>query len=449
MSTAERLDETATPGPFRLPGSPLSRKLERRRTGLRPRQPDAADHSADARTRARRSKAWRRGPASRSPRSIWSRRTGPPLCIRERPAATCLHSMFSGTGRSNEASPKSAHVPRRPLRRPLRRASAPAAATPAAPTFKPNVATAIPSPDALPADAFALVLYPKIGMLDGRHGHNAWLHELPDPVTKVTWDNYACLSPGAAARLGVEDGDFVRVTPADGAPAIELPAFIQPGQHDAAVAIALGYGRAGTDRFAKVGPPWFEARPLTGLVGVNAAAARRPRRTMRGSIQGDASPWPGPGARAQLASTQVHHSLEPPGSTERRPIIQETTLAELTGAATPAAETAPAGHVEGDLWPDDHPYDRPSLGHDHRPQLVHRLFGVRHRVPGGEQHPGRRPGRSAPATARCTGFASTATTPAPTTTRKWRTSRCCASTATTRRAKRCARCSPRCTARRV
>ena len=45
---------------------------------------------------------------------------------------------------------------------------------------------------------------------------------------------------------------------------IELPAFVQPGQHDAAVAIALGYGRAGTDRFASVGPPWFEARALTG-----------------------------------------------------------------------------------------------------------------------------------------------------------------------------------------
>ena len=62
------------------------------------------------------------------------------------------------------------------------------------------------------ADAAARsVLYPTMGMLDGRHGHNAWLHELPDPVTKVTWDNYACLSPDAAQPLGVEDGDVVRV----------------------------------------------------------------------------------------------------------------------------------------------------------------------------------------------------------------------------------------------
>jgi hypothetical protein len=65
---------------------------------------------------------------------------------------------------------------------------------------------------------------PLLGMLDGRHGHNAWLHELPDPVTKVTWDNYASFSPAAAKRLGVADGDVVRVT-ATGAPPLELPAL--------------------------------------------------------------------------------------------------------------------------------------------------------------------------------------------------------------------------------
>ena len=52
------------------------------------------------------------------------------------------------------------------------------------------------------SDRFALVLYPTVGMLDGRHGHNAWLHELPDPVTKVTWDNYACFLAGRRAPAG-------------------------------------------------------------------------------------------------------------------------------------------------------------------------------------------------------------------------------------------------------
>jgi molybdopterin-containing oxidoreductase family iron-sulfur binding subunit len=213
-------------------------------------------------------------------------------------------------------------------------------------------------PDALADDAWALVLYPKIGMLDGRHGHNAWLHEMPDPVTKVTWDNYACVSPAAAARLGLKDGDIVRVTavatPNEGAASIELPAFVQPGQHDQVVAIALGYGRAGTDRFGKIGPPWFEARVLPGLVGVNAASfvtsianAREYAGRSVTVLKTDRS--------RQLASTQVHHSLEPPGSTEPRPIIQETTLGELAAAATAGHAAAGAEHGGEDLWPDDHP----------------------------------------------------------------------------------------------
>jgi Fe-S-cluster-containing dehydrogenase component len=105
---------------------------------------------------------------------------------------------------------------------------------------------------------FSLVLYPSIAMLDGRHAHNPWLHELPDPMSKVTWDNYAALSPDTASSLGVRDGDEVRITA--GGELVELPAFVQPGQHDGVVAIALGYGRFGTERFSKIGPKWLLAR---------------------------------------------------------------------------------------------------------------------------------------------------------------------------------------------
>ena len=97
-----------------------------------------------------------------------------------------------------------------------------------------------------PSGDFTLVLYPTVALLDGRHALNPWLQELPDPVTKVTWDNYACLSPATAAGLGVEDGDVVRIGSgaADGeAHGLELPVLIQPGQHDRVVAVALGYGR--------------------------------------------------------------------------------------------------------------------------------------------------------------------------------------------------------------
>ncbi|MEW6752800.1 MAG: [Fe-S]-binding protein, partial [Candidatus Latescibacterota bacterium] len=123
----------------------------------------------------------------------------------------------------------------------------------------------------------SLVLHAQVGMLDGRHAENPWLQELPDPVTKVAWDNVVCLSPAAAAELGVAEGDLVRIS-AEGAALLELPAYVQPGQHDQVVAVALGYGRDGSRRFADVGPRWLEGEPSVGedgRVGQNAAGLLR------------------------------------------------------------------------------------------------------------------------------------------------------------------------------
>jgi Fe-S-cluster-containing dehydrogenase component len=201
-------------------------------------------------------------------------------------------------------------------------------------------------------------------MLDGRHGHNAWLHELTDPVTKVTWDNYACFSPAAARQLGLKDGDVVQVTAAGGTPPLELPAFVQPGQHDGVVAIALGYGRAGTDRFAKVGPPWFGARPPAGLVGVNASAmVTTVDRTRR--YAGLAVTVAKTGRSHQLASTQIHHSLGDVARSSDEAIVQEVTLGQLARAAGAAVPRGTPGNnnIEGgDLWPADHPH-QPYPGH--------------------------------------------------------------------------------------
>ena len=224
--------------------------------------------------------------------------------------------------------------------------------------------------DAAVAGSLTLVLYPKVSMLDGRHGHNAWLHELPDPLTKVTWDNYACLSAAVAKRLNVADGDVVRVT-AEGT-AVELPAFVQPGLHDDTVAVALGYGRAGTERFTKIGPSWISARPPEGPVGRNAA----PFVTVSGGTRrydGRHVEVAKTDRTHRLASTQVHHSLTIPGavspfgsSEEPEAIIQETTFAELrahaasshTGADEHAHDPAlaPALAHDGDLWQPDHQY---------------------------------------------------------------------------------------------
>jgi Fe-S-cluster-containing dehydrogenase component len=154
----------------------------------------------------------------------------------------------------------------------------------------------LPRPEARgPRTEFALVLYSSVSMLDGRHAHNAWLHELPDPVSKVTWDNYACIAPETAKKLGIVDGDIVRVND------VELPAFVQPGQHPNVIAIALGYGRIGTDRFAKIGPKWLQARvylapgETVGKRVIQLPATVTIERT---------------GKKTDLATTQLHKRME-------------------------------------------------------------------------------------------------------------------------------------------
>jgi Fe-S-cluster-containing dehydrogenase component/anaerobic selenocysteine-containing dehydrogenase len=88
----------------------------------------------------------------------------------------------------------------------------------------------------------SLVLYETTSIRDGRFANNPWLQELPDPITKITWDNYACVSPEFAQQNGIYEGRVVRIS--NGTNAIQLPVHIQPGQHDQVISVALGYGRS-------------------------------------------------------------------------------------------------------------------------------------------------------------------------------------------------------------
>ncbi|MFT5512853.1 MAG: Fe-S-cluster-containing dehydrogenase component, partial [Bacteroidia bacterium] len=89
---------------------------------------------------------------------------------------------------------------------------------------------------------FDLELYQKVGVLDGNNAVNPWCHELPDPVTKVTYDNYISISRHDAETNEWEQGDILKVT-ANGAEIDKLPLMIQPGQARGVIGIALGYGR--------------------------------------------------------------------------------------------------------------------------------------------------------------------------------------------------------------
>ena len=230
-----------------------------------------------------------------------------------------------------------------------------------------NVRAVIPvlHAQSLAANSFALVLYPTVAMLDGHNAYNPWLHELPDPVTKVTWDNCACVSPATAGRLGLADGDVVRLVTSD-SKTLELPTYLQPGQNERVIAVALGYGSRLSARFAKIGPQWIDALLSVGdngLVGVNAA----PLLTLSlGALQYTASEVTvtRTGKQRELASTQTHDTLTvpkrlTPRGSGPRPLIQETSLAAYRKDPHSGVED----HEEKeDLWPTDHPYSGPRWG---------------------------------------------------------------------------------------
>jgi molybdopterin-containing oxidoreductase family iron-sulfur binding subunit len=176
-----------------------------------------------------------------------------------------------------------------------------------------------------------VVLYEKVSVGNGAQANNPWLQELPDPISKVTWDNYAMVSPELAKELiGLDvmhnqrEADAYEVTPekptvkitANGQ-SIELPVLILPGLNHATIAVALGYGRQSADAansLERVG------RSATGagknafpLVGFDGSTYRY---DMVVTAEKTGNTYP-------LAQTQVH------GSSEGRPIIYETSLSSF------------------------------------------------------------------------------------------------------------------------
>jgi MoCo/4Fe-4S cofactor protein with predicted Tat translocation signal len=136
-----------------------------------------------------------------------------------------------------------------------------------------------------------IIFRPDPTIWDGRFANNGWLQELPKPLTKLTWDSVAMLSPKTAQRLGIKSEDAVELKYQGRT--IVAPAWVMPGHADESVTVFLGYGRT---RAGRVG---------TG-VGFDA-----------GWIRPYATPWIGTGleirktgAKWALAATQTHNSME-------------------------------------------------------------------------------------------------------------------------------------------
>jgi MoCo/4Fe-4S cofactor protein with predicted Tat translocation signal len=203
--------------------------------------------------------------------------------------------------------------------------------TAAAPTA---ASTAVAVTEISPPDAVAsthggnyeLIFRPDSSTDDGRYANNGWLQELPRPLTKLTWDNAAMVSPKSGEALGVKTGDVVELKTDVGS--VSAPIWIQPGHADGCVSVALGYGRTKSGEVANG-------------VGFNASVLRT-----------SALAWSLPDVRIgkldrthDLASTQHHFSMEGRG------LIQIENLADYKVDPQKAQEAQPDPPPQENLYP--------------------------------------------------------------------------------------------------
>jgi MoCo/4Fe-4S cofactor protein with predicted Tat translocation signal len=192
-----------------------------------------------------------------------------------------------------------------------------------------------------------VVFLPSPSLHDGRFANDGWLQELPDPLTKLTWDNPALVSPKTAESLGLENEDLVRVDYAGRS--LELPVWKLPGMADGVVALTLGYGRSHAGRVGSG-------------VGFNAF-------TVRGS---NATGFDSGITLTKLARTYPLSVTQEHGSMEGRPLVRESTVTALRSRPTSAKATV----------------DRPQTNTDeHRPDSQKPSAGGAHGGPpeGGEK----------------------------------------------------------------
>lgn len=181
------------------------------------------------------------------------------------------------------------------------------ASTPTAVNFSADVtaaASAIAS--ASNQSGWELSVYESIGIGNGKFANTPWLQEMPDPVTKIVWDNVVTIPVPYAKEKGLLDGDMVEVK--SGNASIQLPVLLQPGQANNTVSIALGYGREKSgkagDGVGKNAYPFVSFNGETFMYATSSVTL---------------TPL---GKKYELAMTQTH------GTFEGRPIIKETTLTE-------------------------------------------------------------------------------------------------------------------------
>ncbi len=192
--------------------------------------------------------------------------------------------------------------------------------------------------DAPSRDAIEITFHASYALADGRFAMNPWLQEMPDPITKLVWDNAALVSPATAKEFGIVQGDVVEVRL--GESAINVPAFVLPGQAD--YSVALSFGQYGDMRISHVphggGTDVFPLRRSTSL---HTATYCKLKKT---------------GRRADLVTTQEHGVIP-----EGRDIVREYKV----GEHKPRGKTRPIDpfkYVDAHKNPDFEDKQEPKIG---------------------------------------------------------------------------------------
>jgi len=189
--------------------------------------------------------------------------------------------------------------------------------------FRGNLNAAGKTEGSITGGEWEIAFYQKAGIGSGNHSNNPWLQELPDPVSKVTWDNYVTMSPldmeakGYNTGVGqVQEQNVVKVT-VDGS-SIDLPVYPQPGQTRGTIGIAFGYGRGANGE--KIGKSAYQQTGIYGeasteTIGQNAfILANKETEAFNASIEDTGSTY-------ILACTQTHATVM-----ARNSILKETTF---------------------------------------------------------------------------------------------------------------------------
>ena len=170
------------------------------------------------------------------------------------------------------------------------------------------------------SNGIEVVLYQKVGMGDGRYANNPWLQEMPDPITKATWDNYFIVGAATAKKLNIDftDKDYeyrpekplFTLANIPNKPALTLPIIVVPGAAEDVVAVAVGYGRSENIGLAAKD----SGKNVFGYTTYNGASVQY---MLTGATLTKAS------GSYKIAQNQVHNYYE-----DRFEVIKERTLAD-------------------------------------------------------------------------------------------------------------------------